>query len=199
MRLALLNTNENIELIRELNRDYIKDTYGTYMQAMIFDIACELGMDTNQIHDSDLYKEFCASSVKIINKILLDNVLRYIQTNNISTFVNLLNNNLLSHDIHVNIFYSAQMVEIFKKYINATEEEHNSIAYIINNYLYIIINNIYGANKENYNNILLRLLDSIHTCLGSIQIKYFKVELDTYNRPMLFYTEKENNEIFYHQ
>ena len=196
MKLALLTNNENQELFQELKREYISENYEQYLQLIMYDISQELQIDMFTMSDSDFHKELRCTAIIIINKIWLDNVMKYITHSGIKTFVSLIERGMLGQDTFVNLFYARQITDIVSKYFKVNAEELDTITDILTNRLHWIINNMYCSNPGRYNEILIRVLNNIYFVVRNIQFKYYKFELDQFYRPMLFYTEKDNNEAF---
>lgn len=196
MKLALLTNNENQELFQELKREYISENYEQYLQLIMYDISQELQTDMFTMSDSDFHKELRCTAIIIINKIWLDNVMKYITHSGINTFVSLIERGMLGQDTFVNLFYARQITDIVSKYFKVNAEELDTITDILTNRLHWIINNMYCSNPGRYNEILIRVLNNIYFVVRNIQFKYYKFELDQFYRPMLFYTEKDNNEAF---
>lgn len=199
MKLLVLNIKENSELLRELNREYVTENFIVQIEDIVNLLVDELNLDFNMIYTSNLNGELYKAFIFVIDKIFLDNVFKYIALRNINIFIHLINNNTFNMDLYVNPFYTKQITDIVLKYINANEEDIYSITNIINNKLSEIINNIYMNNNRFLNPVLLNLFNSLHDSLGYINIKYYKFELDQFNRPMLIYSEKETNAFIHSQ
>jgi len=197
MKLALMSNNENVELYHELRREFITDTYKRYLDLIVSDICQELQTDISITTNSDFYKELCHTVIITINKVWLDNLLKYITHSNVHTFTTLIDRQMLGQDIFVNLFYTRQITNIVTKYVNLDTEELDSVTNILSNRLHWIINNMYVVNSNRYNEILVRIMNNIYLIVGNIQFKYYKFELDQYFRPVLIYIEKEPNETFY--
>lgn len=196
MKLALLSNNENYELYEELKREFISESYYQHVEMILFDICQELQTDMSTIKDSDFHREATQTVILIINKVILDNVFKYITQSSISTFISLAERGMLGQDIFVNLFYARQISDILKKYFNVNEEELDSITSVLTDRLRYIINTMYCNNVSRYNEVIFRLLTNIHDIIRNIRFKYYKIELDQYYRPLIFYTEKDNNEAF---
>lgn len=190
MKLALLTNNENIELYQELKREFIKDSYEQYLKFIMYDICQELQTDITTLIDSDFHKELRQTVIIIINKIWLDNIMRYITSSGVHTFMTLIERQMLGQDMFVNLFYARQVTDIISKYFIVGADELDSITDILSNRLHWVIDNMYTANSNQYNEVLVRIMNNIYLLVGSIKFKYYKFELDQYFRPLLFYTEK---------
>lgn len=196
MKLALLTSNENGELFEELRRETIMETYNTYVEMILFDISHELQTDLVSMLNTNLHTELRNTVIVIINKVWLDNVMKYITNSGIHTFMTLVQRGMLGQDTYVNLFYARQIADIIPKHINVTSEELDSVTDILTNRLAFIINNMYMSNMNRYNEILVRVLNNIYLIVANIRFKYYKFELDQYFRPILLYTEKDPNEAF---
>lgn len=198
MKLALMG-NINHELYQELKREFISETYEQYLKLIMFDICQELQTDITTMHDSDFHKELRQVTITIINKIWLDNVMKYITGSNISNFISLVQNNQLWQDIFVNCFYASQISEVLAKYFNINAEELDSVTDIVIVRLQHIMTDMYCRNAMQYNQVLMRLFQAVYDLVRNICFKYYKFELDQYCRPLLFYSERNMNEAFYPQ
>lgn len=196
MKLALLTNNENIELFEELKREFITDAYEQYVRFIMFDICQELQTDMSTMMDSDFHKELRQTVIVIINKVWLDNVMKYITHSGIHTFMMLVERQMLGQDMFVNLFYARQISDLLAKYFNVTPEELDSVTDILTNRLAWVIGNMYSGNSNRYNEVLVRVMNNIYLIVANIRFKYYKFELDQYFRPLLLYTEKEPNEAF---
>ncbi len=199
MKLALMSNNENLELFQELKREYVSETYENYVKTIMYDICHELQTDMETMIGSDFHNELRLVAITVINKIWLDNVMKYITNSGVSTFVSLTERSMLGQDAFVNLFYARQISDILAKHFNVNAEELDSITDILTNRLHWIISTMYSSNTNRYNEILFRVLNNIYQMVRNIRFKYYKFELDQFYRPLLFYTEKENNEAFYNQ
>lgn len=198
-KLILLTNDVNYELYQELKREYISDTYGEYLQLIIYDICQELKIDMSIILNSDFYNELCQVTLLTINKIWLDNIMKYIINSTISNFLMLIQHNQLGQNIFVSRFYSRQITDIFEKHLNISEEELDIITDITTVKLQFIMGDMYINNSARYNIVLMNLIDNILQMVKNIcfKFKYYRFELDQYCRPLILYTEKEHNETFY--
>jgi hypothetical protein len=186
----VLNIRENSELLKELFREYITESFVTQVKDIMYAVINKFNINFDIQHLSSLNIELLKTSIFIINKILLDNIFRYIVIKNINRFVHLINNNTFYMDIYINPFYTKQLIDVILKYINLDENEIVSITHILNNKLLNIINQIYIDNSRFLNPVLLNLFNSLYDSLGFINVNYYKFELDQFNRPILIYSEK---------
>ncbi len=199
MKLLVLNVNENSELLQELRREYVKDTFAGYVENMLSRLICEFDLDDNLVFTSGLSGDLYKNILFVVDKILLDNIFKYIVCKNVNNFINLVNNNIFHMDVYINHFYTRQLIEVIEKHLNFNDEEKDSVEAIIRYKLQEIIHNFYTYNTRFVNPVLMRLFDSLYDSVGHINFNYYKFELDQYNRPMIFYTEKGVHESFYNQ
>ncbi len=197
MKLALLSNDENLELFQELKREYISEAYNQYVQLIMLDICQELQTDITTMVDSDFHRELRLVAITVINKIWLDNVMKYITNSGVHTFMSLTERGMLGQDAFVNLFYARQIADVLGKHFNVSAEELDSVTDILTNRLHWVINSMYVSNTNRYNEILCRILNNIYLIVRNIRFKYYKFELDQFYRPILLYTEKDNNEAFY--
>lgn len=198
MKLALMG-DINHELYQELKREFISETYEHYLNLIMFDICQELQTDITTMKDSEFHRELRQVTIMIINKIWLDNVMKYITSSNINSFISLVQNGQLWQDIFVNCFYAGQISEVLVKYFNVNTEELYSVTDIVIVRLQNIMTDMYCRNMQQYNQVLMRLFQAVYDLVRNICFKYYKFELDQYYRPLLFYTERNMNEAFYPQ
>lgn len=197
MKIALLTNNENRELFQELKLEFVSDTYEQYLQLIMYDICQELQIDMSTMINSDFYRELCQVTITVINKIWLDNMMRYIISSSISNFITLIQYNQLGQDIFVNRFYAREITDIIGKYFNIHADELDTVTDIITVRLQSIMANMYNNNAERYNSALMDIINNMFQTVKNIRFKYYKFGLDQYYRPLLFYTEKDNSETFY--
>lgn len=197
MKIALLGDNLNKDLVSELKRETIKDTYDNYPTVIITDIFSELNIGLNSFNVDNLLTELRSVLIITINKVILDNMMKYITTHNVYMFKSLVERSMLGQDIYVNAFYVTQITDIVNKYYRLDMSELNSITDIITNRLSWIINDIYVNNSVRYNEIFIQLLNDIYLVVSNMQFNYYKFELDRYYRPLLIYSKKDDNELTY--
>lgn len=196
MKVALLTNNENYALYEELKREFISETYEQYLQMIMFDICQELQTDMSTMQDSDFHRELRQVTIMIINKIWLDNLMKYITSSGMNNFVMLVQHGQLAQDIFVNCFYARQISDVLGKYFNANAEELDSVTDIVIVRLQYIMGCMYNNNMHRYNDVLMTLISNIFQIVRNICFKYYKFELDPYYRPLLFYTERDHSEAF---
>lgn len=196
MKIALLTNNENQALYQELKREFISDTYEQYLQMIMFDICQELQTDMTTMQNSDFHRELRQVTIMIINKIWLDNLMKYITNSSMSNFVMLIQHGQLGQDIFVNCFYARQVSDVLGKYFNVNAEELDSVTDIVIVRLQYIMACMYNNNSHRYNDVLMTLINNIFQIVRNICFKYYKFELDPYYRPLLFYTERDHSEAF---
>ena len=96
MKVALLTNNENYALYEELKREFISETYEQYLQMIMFDICQELQTDMSTMQDSDFHRELRQVTIMIINKLWLDNLMKYISSSGINNSVMLVQHGQLA-------------------------------------------------------------------------------------------------------
>ena len=198
MKLLVLNIKENSELLQELNRHCITDSFSGSIENLLSSMICEFDLDDNVIFTSGLSGELYRPFLLVMDKIILDNLFKYMVYNKVDNFINLINNNTLHMDLYINHFYTNQLIEVIEKHLNFTDEEKFSVEFIVKSKLQEILTNIYVYNTGLLNPVLMKLFDSLYDSVGHINFNYYKFELDQYHRPMIFYNEKETNASFHH-
>lgn len=198
MKLLILNIKENSELLKELGRHYVADTYTSSIEQLIKRMSSEFELDRNLIQMSGLTGDLYKSFLLVIDKVILHNIFKYMVDKDINKFINLVNNNTLHMDIHITHFYLNQLIEVVEKHLNLTEDEKYSLERILEFNLQKIINEMYVNNTRFLNPVLIKLFDSLCGSVGHINFSYYKFELDQYQRPMIFYNEKESNACLHH-
>jgi len=162
-KFLILPYEENVELQKILVEEY--DSYNFAIS------ICEL----LQVAKCDYTKQAEITRVFLytINKIILDNLVRYVVNKDTNRFITLLNNNTFQHDLYVNPIYLDHINSIMiQDNMYQPEIERCTIKAIINN----IINMIHRT-TDRIKQVLFNLFNCIEKFLGNIYIKYYRVEV----------------------
>ena len=181
MKVAFLSTKENVELQKALKMEYVRLDYVCFVNDILFRM---------NNHDATTTIKLCDELLFILNKILLDNIFRYIANRIPNNFLFLLSNNTFSKDIYVNPFYVSQIIDSTGLYIEDKTELEN----IITSKLQVYIDRIYMTNTDCLNILIMNVFDVMYRNLQHINISYYKFELMNYQQPILLYSEQNHYE-----
>lgn len=181
MQAAFLSPKENIELQKALKIQYARLDYVCFVNELLFRMGNS---------NSNVALSMCDDFLFILNKILLDNIFRYVAEKNAHGFMMLLARGMFSKDIHINPFYVNQIIESTGLQIEDKTELEN----VLTHRLQVYIDDIYIANTEAMNIPLLGVFDAMFRNLQHIDFGYYKFELMNYVQPILLYTEQQPNE-----
>lgn len=181
MNLAFLSDKENRALQKALKLEYARLDYVCFVNELLF------RMNNS---NASIAVSMCDDFLFILNKILLDNIFRYVANRNMHGFMILLANGTFSKDIHINPFYVAQIIESTGIYIEDKTELENELT----RRLQIYIDQIYMSNREGMNPPLMEVFESMTRNLYHLNIQYYKFELMNYVQPILMYTEVQQHE-----
>lgn len=177
MQVFLLPKEEFDSIQYILVKEYIKLDFICFVNELLFHAANKSDRDIELIAKNIVY---------VINKVLLDNVFKYITYKTPDKFIQLINNKNFSKDIDISIFYIKQVFE--KTNIDLDyETEH-----IINKKLIQYIDRLYTNNTEFFNEKLIGIFDYMYRHFGYLDVSYYKFELYELRQPMLLLHEKPN-------
>lgn len=178
LRAFYLPSKENIDIQNELKFEYIKLEYLCFINEMLFQLNNKEQANIQQLATNVYY---------VVNKILLDNLFKYIATRTPDKFIWLINNGTFCEDIYINSFYTKQVLERLDIEIADEGGAESIIRRMIEGY----IRRIYAANTKRINAALLTMFDSMHAYFYYLNISYYKFEIVNNNQPVLFYAERE--------
>lgn len=180
MKIYYFDEMDNIELQRRLACEQTHNEHLAFINEIMF------YLNGNPMDIGKLSRAF----LLVLNKVVLDNMFRHVLARNASMFMHLVSNRTFSHDLFVNPFYTAQILEeLGLEYEDKTEVE-NFLSKRIQWYLA----NLYAKHHDEINQVMLRMFEWMYHSLGYLNIRYYKFELLNWSRPMLIYMESEINE-----
>lgn len=174
--MALLPERENIQIQKCLNVEYNKLDYLCFVNELIFNINSN-GNKTNLAVNELLF---------IMNKIILDNIFKYVIYNNKNLLINLLSNRNFTKDVYINPFYTGQILELSE----AIYEDKTEIENLLNKKISKYMDEIYLRNCDNLNMSIFDMFNFMENHLKYIPISYYKFELANTVKPILIYSEK---------
>lgn len=176
-----LPSKENIGIQNELKVEYIKLEYLCFINEMLIEL--------NNIEQANI--QLLANNVYyVVDKILLDNLFRYVSTRTPERFIQLIRNNTFSEDIFINSFYAKQVLEGLDL---AVWDEWDTEK-IIKRKIEGFIRRIYQGNTERINSALMVMFNAMYEHFCHLDISYYKFEIVNSNKPVLLYAEKEKRE-----
>lgn len=178
MQAAFLSVKENRELQKELKLEYARLDYVCFVNELLF------RMNNS---NATIAVGMCDDLLFILNKVLLDNIFRYVAEKKTHEFMTLLAHRTFSKDIYINPFYVNQIIESTGILIEDKTELENHITYKLQTY----IDQIYTTHAESLNVPLLGVFETMYLNLQHINIGYYKFELMNYVQPILLYTERQ--------
>lgn len=202
MHIAQLANNENTELLEELKRIYILDTYKYQIDNFLYKVLPNNFPKLFIIDpDSEFYRKFSIKVLYTINRIFLDLVLSYIITEKISEFILKLNMSTIVNDIYIKPIYMDELNLLFiTEYDSITDHSRTEylkthiqpeISHILTSYIIGIIMYFYSNNQAVINLILMNTIYNMNCSIQYIiqkKIDRYVIELDGYCRPILMYT-----------
>lgn len=184
MQAAFLSAQENRELQQALKLEYARLDYVCFVNELLFSMNKS---------DASIAVSMCDELLFILNKILLDNIFRYIANKAAHDFMVLLAHRTFSKDIYINPFYVNQIIDSTGLYIEDKTELENILTYK----LQVYIDEMYCKNAESLNIPLMGVFDVMYRNLQHINIAYYKFELMNYVQPILLYTERQYENYLY--
>ena len=184
LQAAFLTVKENRELQQTLKLEYARLDYVCFVNELLF------SMNTS---DASIAVWICDDLLFMLNKILLDNIFRFIAMKIPHNFMVLLAHRTFSKDIYINPFYVNQIIEATGLYI----EDKTEIENMIIRRLQLYIDEMYTKNAESMNVSLLASFDVMYRNLQHLNIGYYKFELMNYVQPILLYTERQHENYLY--
>jgi hypothetical protein len=180
---AFLTAKENRELQQALKLQYARLDYVCFVNELLFSVNNS---------NSSVAITMCDDLLFVLNKILLDNIFRYVVAKNTHGFMFLLAHGTFGKDIYINPFYVAQVLESTGVYIS--DEDKTEIENKIIQKLQLYIDDMYSTNTDSLNVPLLGMFEVMFNNLQHINIGYYKFELMNYVQPILLYTERHQYE-----
>lgn len=184
LQAAFMTPQENRELQKALKIEYAKLDYVCFVNELLF------RMNNS---NASIAMTMCNDFLFILNKVLLDNIFRYVATKDTHKFMTLLAHGTFSKDMYVSPFYVNQIIEASGIYLEDKTELENEIV----RRLQVYIDDIYTKHVETLNIQLLAMFESMWRNFQHLNIAYFKFELMNYVQPILLYTEYENENYLY--
>lgn len=184
LQMAFLSQKENRELQKSLKLEYARLDYVCFVNELLF------SMNNS---DSSRAIMMCDELLFVLNKILLDNIFRYVADKRAHDFMVLLAHRTFSKDIYVNPFYVNQIIECTGIQLEDKTELENTIT----RKLQVYIDQIYTTNAESMNIPLLAVFETMFLNLQHINIGYYKFELMNYVQPILLYAERQYENYLY--
>lgn len=185
MKVLYLPKEENTELIKELSYEYIKETYLSFIHSLV-DVLVENNYVTNE--DKDQYTKLGIGLMYGINKIILNDIYRYIATNNLSVLLTMVSSNLYGSNVYINRVYVIDIMRDILK-IDELNDNYLAIENILTKKISYYINKVYCNNSDNLNVIFIKLIDMFMTNCVVGDNKGVRFELFEGNRPVLFIQE----------
>jgi hypothetical protein len=186
VNLIFLPENQNNQLMQFLKTERAKLDYVCFVNELLF---------TMNNPDSTVALTMVNDLSFILNKVILDNVFRYVLSKNTHHFLALLAHRTFSKDIYINPFYISQVIECSK--VQLPEEDKTEIENLIRYRLQHYIDDIYTTNSESINVCLLDIFEMLTCNLGHLNVSYYKFELMDYRKPIILYTLRQNENYLY--
>lgn len=179
MQLVFLPKKENTEIQSVLKLECIKTNY--------IDLIDEITSFLN-VHNSDTRTKFITENlIYIINKILLDDIFKYVATKASNDFIRLVTNNTFTENIYINPFYILQLLDP----INIPLENRLEVENMLNKKLQKYISYIYKNNKK-LDILILNMFNIMLNNFSHLNFIYYKFELYNSVQPILLFEENEN-------
>lgn len=197
MRVMILEKQQNLKLLRLLQQYYIREEYIHKVIYFLNQIYGELTEHYDQFNrqnftESQQCQQFSSFIMFVMDKVILDNLFRYLHTNQIHQFITGINNQNLAMGFYINPFYSTQVMNEFSKLgIYYSEDDDYAVNEMVSRLIYGLLIDVYKFYSNEINESLLELIHMLQeTCLG-IPISQYKFELDAHYNPMLLYAQRE--------
>lgn len=184
LQMAFLSQKENRELQKSLKLEYARLDYVCFVNELLW------SMNNS---DSSRAVMMCDELLFVLNKILLDNIFRYVADKRMHDYMYLLAHRTFSKDIYINPFYVNQIIESTGIVLEDKTELENTIT----RKLQVYIDQIYTTNAESMNIPLLAVFETMYLNLQHINIGYYKFELMNYVQPILLYAERQYENYLY--
>ncbi len=185
LNVLYLPKEENNILMKELSREYINDNYLSFMQLLVSDLIEERYI--NAVCTDELYSKLGIKLMYTIDKIILNDVYRYVGYNNLNGIINLIQSKQYSKNLYIFPHYINEVIrEVFS--IDEMNVDYMSIENIFVKKLSYYVDRIYCSNSDKFNDILIKLVDMFYTHCISLNIKTCRFELAPGNRPIMLFT-----------
>lgn len=150
---------------------------------MVNDMMFHLQVDPN------LCKAVLDATFNVMNKVILDNIYKYVNHNRADWLLHHVNHKTFMMDAHINVFYINQILEEAHIFIEDKTEVENYLARHLSRYL----QEIYLANADRLNICILGLYEALTEKVGHLDCSYYKFELVNHHQPVLLYSERSTD------
>ena len=167
------------DIVNILHRVYITEDFKNNLEYLIKQF---------NIYNNEYNIKFLGINIlKIIHLVLIDNIYRYLATNQYNLLLNLLQNKTIQNDIVIRRFYIYDLLEEIKKNIiftiyNNDYDNYDKYYNILERFLYKIISDIFY--KEEY--IYTELFKLMNTLLSKVTIFKENIIILSISNQLLF-------------
>ena len=186
LHVMYLPKEENAQFTKILMLEYINDTYMAFTHNLISDLIEERYV--TQVNTDELYQRLGVRLMQSVNKIVLNDVYRYVNGNNLSMLLQLIRDNNYSKNVYIGNVYIYEIIrEVFC--VDELSVDYMSIENILVKRLSNYIDRIYVTSPNAFNDILLKLAEMFYTHCASIPVTTCRFELAAGDRPIMIFTK----------
>lgn len=207
--ICFLPTQENVELQRLLKQEYIKTSYLVFINELLFTISSVAARPETQSDQQwavtptpvnpllggtvpgEQIKALMDTVLFVANKILLDNVYRYVKEQTGHALLSQLSDRTFVYHIHVSPFYISQVLEDARIQVN--EIDRPAVENFFARKICDFIDTSYAANPNEYNTALVSLYEMMSQKVYHLQPTMYKFELIDFKQPMLIYSQRSQD------
>ena len=182
LKMAFLCAKENLAVQREIKLEREKLDYVCFVNDLLFKLKAQ---------NYQIVAGLCDDLLFVLNKIIIDNVFRYVHNKDGLSFINIISSRQFANYIFINPFYIDQVFDLISVHPDDKVEVENYFHAKLLSY----IQSIYFNNSDTMNMALMDLYDSMLHSAGYLNIKYYKFELHNYYQPILMYAEATLEEL----
>lgn len=168
---------ENIDILKELRHEYITTDFLCFVNEVNFFISG----DANNI------ERLSSQIFYVMDKVILDNIFKYVANKQPEIFLHHVSNNLFSKDIYISNFYISQILQLSNIHPDHWFEFENGVRLMLFNY----IDGFMTVNFHRYQVPIMQMFEVMLNNFLHMSLLHYKFELVNNIKPMLLFTEKE--------
>lgn len=185
LNVLYLPREENNLLMSELRYEYIQDNYLSFLKLLVSDLIDERYI--TQICTDELYSKLGVNMMYTLDKIILNDVYRYVSEGQLNNILCLIQNKQYSKNLYIFPRYIGEIIrEVFN--IDEMSVDYISIENIFIKKINYYIDRIYCSNNDKFNDIILKLVEMFYTHCSSMNVRSCRFELAPGNRPVMLFS-----------
>lgn len=179
MKAFILPGHTNKNLVRYLHGVYIREEFSGFCQRL--SVVLRSPKVTG--------REASKSLFMLINRTYLSNIYRYIENKDMGRFINNLNNGLFSWEL---LIEPREIYDFVSTTVGLSvgDVDRMEVENFVYQELYMFLCGLYNNDRNNFNILLLEVMEMMYRYIPAEQIKVAKIELTPNLNPIVLYHER---------